>query len=84
MDMTPVGVERHLQDLTGISGWRGVIESRNILRRTMDALSRRGGAAALSQLEARRFVRVVLRALEHWQDLVNQAADVARHSAAER
>jgi hypothetical protein len=78
--MTPAGVDRHLADLTGVSGWRGVIESRNILRSTLIVVCGLGGKTT-GQAEAAEFARVALRALQRWQDLVNRVAGSAHRFA---
>jgi hypothetical protein len=77
-DLRPSGIERYLAEFTGISGWQGVIEARNILSGLLGAICRQGGTATISPSDAHRFVMVALRALELWQQLVNQAADAVR------
>jgi hypothetical protein len=68
-DMTPDGVDSHLYELTGVRGWRNVIESRNILRSTLIvACGSRG--KAVRDAEADRFIEVASRAFEQWDSLI--------------
>lgn len=79
-DMTPRGIERQLSAITGVTGWQGVVESRNILRGVV-ALLHDQGRGTVSQTDAGRFVRVVVRALGQWQQLVLEVSEVASDGA---
>jgi hypothetical protein len=71
-DLTSHSIERQFSEVTGVSGWRGVIESRDILRGTIVLVCGQG-TRAVSQADARKFVAVVMRSLDQWQDLVKEA-----------
>lgn len=75
-DTTPRGLERRLSEVTGVTGWQGVVESRNVLTGIV-ALSCGQVGSTVSRTDAGRFVRVVVRALDQWQQLVNEAGEVA-------
>lgn len=77
VDMTSVGVDSHLYDLTGVSGWRGVIESRNILRTTLIVACGSKGKA-VGEAEADRFTTVASRAFSQWERLIRMVVEAAR------
>ena len=60
-DLSPAGIERYLTDITGVSGWRHVIECRNILRDTLLIVCDHG-RNAVSPHDASWFWRVGQRA----------------------
>lgn len=79
-DTTPRGIERQLSAITGVTGWQGVVESRNVLRGVVALLCGQGGGT-VSQTDAGRFVRVVVDALGQWQQLVLEVSEVASDTA---
>jgi hypothetical protein len=78
-DLTSHRIERQFGEATGVSGWQGVIESRDILRGTLVLVCGQA-TRAVSQADARKFVGVVMRSLDQWQDLVKQAGEAARRA----
>ena len=73
-DMTSTGVDSHLYDLTGVSGWKGVIDSRDALRGTLIVVCGSNGKA-VGDAEADRFRSVALRALRQWENLIRIVAE---------
>jgi hypothetical protein len=78
-DLTSQRIERQFSEVTGVSGWRGVIESRDILRGTI-VLVCGHGTAVVSQADARKFVAVIMRSLDQWQKLVKVSGEALRPS----
>jgi hypothetical protein len=75
--MSPTGVEVYMLNLTGYSGWKGVIETRDILRRTLASICGKN-SKALTPTEANYFDSVVFEASSHLARLVNSVANLAR------
>jgi hypothetical protein len=76
-DMTPDGVDSHLHDLTGVSGWRSIIESRDILRSTLIIAcgSKRG---AVRETQINDFTEVADRAFGEWEILIRMVVEGSR------
>jgi len=77
VDSTPASVDLRLHDLTTVSGWKGVLDSRNALRSTLIVVCGSNGKA-VSETESDRFRDAAVRALEQWYELIRMAADVGR------
>jgi hypothetical protein len=52
-DLTSHSIERRFSEVTGVSGWRGVIESRDILRGTIVLVCGQGTSLGLSPVISR-------------------------------
>jgi hypothetical protein len=79
-DLTAQRIERQFSALTGVSGWRGVIEARDTLRDTIAHVCGQG-AAIVTRRDAHRFVTTVIHSLDHWQNLVREVGKAAGHPA---
>jgi hypothetical protein len=77
VDMTPDGVESRLHDLTGVSGWRSTIESRDILRSTLIVACGSKGKA-VGEAEVNRFIEVASLAFSQWENLISLVVQTAR------
>jgi hypothetical protein len=72
-DMTPNGVELYMIDLTGFAGWRGVIETRDLLSGSLVLVCGKS-AEALTPEEADLFVTTAQQALGQLSTLVRNVA----------
>jgi hypothetical protein len=70
VNMTPGSVDAYLFTLTGYTGWRGVVEARDILRRTLNTICGKS-ASSLESDDVRLFVLAGGRAFEQLEQLVN-------------
>jgi hypothetical protein len=75
-DMTPNGVELYMIDLTGFAGWRGIIETRDLLSGSL-ALVCGKSAEALTPEEADLFVTAGQQALQQLNRLVRSVVESA-------
>jgi len=76
-DKSPADIEFYMVNLTGYRGWRGVIETRDILRGTLASICGKN-TKALTYIEANSFDSAVLEALNQLNRLVNGVANFAR------
>lgn len=74
-NMTPAGIEIYMVDITGFTGWRGVIETRDTLRDTLSLLCGKRGEAAVTFVEMDLFITAARRAFEHLNDLVSAVVE---------
>jgi hypothetical protein len=75
--MSPRAVENYMIDLTGYSGWSGVVETRDILQGCLTLLCGKKAKAVTSQ-EGDRFTAAGWEALRQLTDLVNIVAESNR------
>ena len=79
----PVLVEDYMIDITGYAGWKGVVETRDILRGVLVSICGKG-AKALTSTEASNFIAAASEALRHLSALVVFVADLSGGNDAAR
>lgn len=79
-ELNPVSIELRLSQATSVTGWKGVIEARDILKDTLAATCG-SSVKTLNPSDVAFFLEVGMAALERWQALVAIVVDSARRNA---
>jgi hypothetical protein len=77
-EMTAADIERYMTAVTGVSGWRGVIEARNMLRVGLSSVCGKAGAELSG--DAQEVVVFVTAGANAWNRLVHLRDEVVRLS----